>query len=72
MLLQSLKNYADDRNLLDRLPFQVRTVHLLIPLNADGSVRGNGFVPLTTPVKKGQVTNEKPGRKFILQPFPAA
>lgn len=73
MLLQALHKYAEQRKLLDRLPFQVRTVHLLIPLNADGSVRGNGFVPLTTlaPKKKGEKDNKvKPGRKFILPRFP--
>lgn len=70
MLLQALHKYAEKRNLLDRLPFQVRTVHLLIPLNADGSVRGNGFVQLTTPVKTGEKTKEVPGQRMILPRFP--
>ncbi|MFO0937139.1 MAG: type I-C CRISPR-associated protein Cas8c/Csd1 [Gemmataceae bacterium] len=70
MLLQALHKYAEQRNLLERLPFQVRNVHLLIPLNKDGSVRGSGFVPLTTPVKDGEKTKEKPGQRMILPRFP--
>lgn len=70
MLLQALHKYAEQRKLLDRLPFQVRTVHLMIPLNADGSVRGNGFVPLTTPVKVGAKTKEESGQRMILPRFP--
>ncbi len=70
MLLQALHKYAEQRKLLDRLPFQVRTVHLLLPLNADGSPRGSGFVPLTTPVTTGEKTRDEPGQKLILPRFP--
>ncbi len=70
MLLQALHRYAEQRKLLDRLPFQMRTVHLLIPLKADGSVRGNGFVPLTTPRTVGEKTKEEPGRELLLPRFP--
>ncbi|MGL6076805.1 MAG: type I-C CRISPR-associated protein Cas8c/Csd1 [Fimbriiglobus sp.] len=70
MLLQALHKYAEQRKLLERLPFQVRTVHLLIPLKADGTVRGQGFVPLTTPVTVGGKTKEKPGQRMILPRFP--
>lgn len=70
MLLQALHKYAEQRNLLARLPFQVRTVHLLLPLNADGSPRGSGFVPLTTPVTVGEKTKEEPGQKLMLPRFP--
>ena len=68
MLLQALHKYAEQRKLLDRLPFQMRTVHLLIPLNADGSLRGNGFVPQTTPVKIGGQDEGRAGAR----PPPAA
>ena len=70
MLLQALYRYAEQRKLLERLPFQVRTVHQLIPLKADGSVRGNVFVPLTTPVTVGTKTKEEPGRGLLLPRFP--
>ena len=39
MLLQALQKYAAERNLLAELPFRPRTIHLLIPLNADGFPR---------------------------------
>lgn len=70
MLLQALHKYAEQRKLLDRLPFQVRTVHLLLPLKADGSPRGSGFVPLTTPVTVGEQKKEEPGRELLLPRFP--
>jgi CRISPR-associated protein Csd1 len=70
VLLQSLHKYAVDRDLLARLPFQVRTVHLLLPLNADGSPRGRGFVPLTTPVTVAGKTRDQPGQRYILPRFP--
>ncbi len=70
MLLQALYNYATERNLLANLPFQRRTVHLLIPLNADGSLRGTGFVPLTTPVVVKEEQKEKPGQVHLLPRYP--
>jgi CRISPR-associated protein Csd1 len=70
MLLQALHQYAKERNLLADLPFQRRTVHLLIPLNADGSPRGAGFVPLRTPVVRKDKTKEEPGRQLLLPRFP--
>jgi len=68
MLLEALCQYAGERNLLADLAFQRRTVHLLIPLNPDGSPRGAGFIPLSTPVKDN--TKEEPGRKLFLPRFP--
>ena len=70
MLLQALWKYADARKLLADLPFQSRTVHWLIPLTGDGSLRGTGFVPLSTPVTKRKQTKEEPGRGFLLPRFP--
>ena len=49
MLLQALHKYADERGLLDNLAFQQRKVHLLLPLNADGSLRTEWLPLLTTP-----------------------
>jgi CRISPR-associated protein Csd1 len=72
MLLQALHKYATDpsRNLLANLPFQRRTVHLLISVNDDGSLRGSGFHLLTTQVVKKHKTREEPGREFLLPRFP--
>ncbi len=70
MLLQALHKYATDRNLLANLPFQRRTVHLLIPLNADGSLRGTGFVALSTPVVVKNKPKDQPGREVFLPRFP--
>jgi CRISPR-associated protein Csd1 len=70
MLLQALYQYAQERNLLADLPFQRRTVHLLIPLNGDGSLRGVGFDLLTTPVVLNDETKEKSGQEFLLPRFP--
>jgi CRISPR-associated protein Csd1 len=70
MLLQALHKYAQQQNLLANLPFQRRIVHLLIPLKADGSVRGEGFVPLSTPVVVKGNAKEEPGRELLLPRFP--
>ena len=70
MLLQALHKYATDRNLLADLPFQRRTVHMLIPLHADGSPRGTGFTPLTTQVIVKDKPKEEPGRLLFLPRFP--
>src|SRR4051812_10441086 len=70
MLLQALHKYATDRQLLANLPFQRRAGHLLISLNADGSPRGTGFVPLSTPVVVKGKTKEEPGLDLYLPRFP--
>jgi CRISPR-associated protein Csd1 len=70
MLLQALHNYAVRKKLLAGLPFQMRTIHWVVPLKANGEVRGEGFVPLSTPVTRGKKTKEEPGREFLLPRFP--
>jgi len=70
MLLQALYDYAVRKKLLVSLPFQVRTVHWLIPLKTNGEVRGGGFVPLHTPVRRGKTTKEEPGQELLLPRFP--
>jgi len=70
MLLQALHKYAQERRLLDDLPFQRRTLHLLVPLRADGTVRGEGLVVLTTRVDGGKQSREEMGRDFLLPRFP--
>jgi CRISPR-associated protein Csd1 len=69
MLLQALYEYAVRKKLLAGLPFQLRTVHWLIPLK-NGEIRGGGFVPLSTLVTRGNKTKEEPGREFLLPRFP--
>ncbi len=70
MLLKALYKYATDRQLLAGLPFQRRTVHLLISLNAEGSPQGGGFHPLTTPVVIKGKSKEEPGLDVYLPRFP--
>lgn len=70
MLLQALYNYAVREKLMAGLPFQMRTIYWLVPLKGNGEVRGDGFVPLSTPVTKGKKTKEQPGREFLLPRFP--
>src|SRR5438094_25121 len=70
MLLPALHKYARDRELLDHLPFQRRTVHLLIQLRPNGSLRVDGLHLLTTPVSRGRQTREEIGQEVWLPRFP--
>jgi CRISPR-associated protein Csd1 len=70
MLLQALHDYASRKKLLASLPFQRRTIHWLVPVIANGEVRGAGLVPLSTPVRKGKTTKEEPGQELLLPRFP--
>ncbi len=77
MILESLHRYAESKGLMSRLPFQDRTVHWLVPLNADGSLAGEGLIELTTPAAgtKGRgggkdANKETPGRTRRLPRFP--
>ena len=67
MLLQALYDYANDRKLLDDLPLQRRTLHALIPLDADGKLRMPYLIPLSTPDAKGKAAA---GQEYLLPRFP--
>jgi CRISPR-associated protein Csd1 len=70
VLLQSLYRYATQKQLLDNLPFQRRTVHLAIPIRRDGTLRGDGLVLFTTKVLKGKSEKDEIGREVWLPRFP--
>src|SRR4051812_25209571 len=70
MLLQALHRYAQGRRLLERLAFQRRTIHLLVPLTREGELEGDGLVLLTNPVVSGTKTRTEPGRELLHTRFP--
>ena len=67
MLLQALHDYATSRRLLDDLPLQRRTLHALIPLDADGRLRLPHLIPVTQPDENGK---ERAGMDYLLPRFP--
>jgi CRISPR-associated protein Csd1 len=67
MLLQALYKYSQKHRLLDELPLQKRMVHLLIPIDQDGRLRANHFIPLTQQNEKGK---EVIGQERIMPRFP--
>lgn len=66
MLLKALYDYAQKQNLFESLPLQKRTVHFLISLNKDGTLRRDFLIPLNTK-KKGK---EKIGEEHLMPRFP--
>jgi CRISPR-associated protein Csd1 len=56
MLLRHLHDFAKSRKLLDSVFLQERTVHLLVPINLEGELVGNGLIPLYSQDKKGKET----------------
>src|SRR5205085_10993025 len=61
--------YATERQLLANLPFQRRTVHLLVPVNPDGSLRTDWLTLLTSP-RAGDPDKADVGRELWLPRFP--
>jgi len=54
MLLRALYDLASERRLLDSVHLQNRTVHVLIPINFDGVLEGDGVIPLYSKDDKGK------------------
>lgn len=67
MLLQALYDYAQSRQLLADLPLQRRTLHALIDLNPDGTLRLPHLTELTNLDAKGK---ESLGFDYLLPRFP--
>lgn len=67
MLLNALHDRAVRKKLSEQLPFQRRMVHLLIPLDREGQLRGSGLVALHHEDSKGK---PQLGREFLLPRFP--
>src|SRR5664279_3045453 len=67
MLLKALYDYAQKHELFESLPLQNRTVHFLIPLNKDGTLRGDFLIPLTHMNVKGK---EEIGQERLMPRFP--
>ncbi len=67
MLLKALYDYAQKHQLFDSLPLQKRTVHFLIPLSADGTLRGDYLVPLFHTSARGK---DELGQEHMMPRFP--
>lgn len=67
MLLRALYDLAKSRKLFESVHLQERTVHLLIPINSQGAVTGDGVVPLFTKDDKGK---DRLGRNVTMPRFP--
>ena len=67
MLLKALYDLAQTRRLFETVHLQVRTVHLLIPIDSQGVLLGDGVVPLFTKDEKGK---DRLGRALTMPRFP--
>lgn len=67
MLLRALYEFAQERHLLDDLPIQKRTIHLLVPLSLGGELLGQGVIPLFDKNAKGK---DELGRQLSMPRFP--
>jgi len=67
MLLNALYVLAEKQNLFETIHLQNRQLHLLISLNIDGELTGNGLIPLFSKDQKG---NDILGQDRLLPRFP--
>lgn len=67
MLLKALCDYAERHHLLSGLPIQTRSIHALIPIDADGKLRFDHLIPLMHPDERGK---ERPGQEMLMPRFP--
>ena len=74
MLLQALYEYASQNKLLEHLPIQRRTLHALVSLNLDGTLRIGHLLPLSHKDVRQRntdnVTTDEPGQDRYLPRFP--
>ncbi len=67
MLLKALHDFAETRDLLEKVHLQDRRIHLLIPIDSEGELVTDGLMPLTSKDEKGK---DFLGRKLRMPRFP--
>ncbi|MEW6744071.1 MAG: type I-C CRISPR-associated protein Cas8c/Csd1 [Planctomycetota bacterium] len=66
MLLKALYDFAVAHRLPENEPFEERLVHLIIPLNDDGTLRSQHLILLTEPDRSGK---QRPGQRRWMPRF---